>query len=80
LTVNLKPGEERFYEIKPNRELILGQAISSGFGVAMAGHGVYGLGAGGPGTLSNCESYFSIVPVGRGYALKELANIRESKQ
>jgi hypothetical protein len=80
ISVELKPGEEQFFEIKPNTDLIMGEAISGGLAAGLASKGVYGAGGGGGGKAANCASYFSVAPVDRAYALKQLATIRESKQ
>lgn len=78
--LTLLPGEEQFFEVKPNKDLIMSRAISAGFSAGLASNGVYGVGAGGSGQLPNCTSYFSLVPVAREEAVKLLVDIRESKQ
>ncbi|SHG70393.1 hypothetical protein [Massilia sp. CF038] len=78
--VDAKPGEELFFEIRPNKDLILGRAISAGVGAGLAHGGVYGTGNDPMGKMNNCQSFFSMVPVERSAALKILSDVHESSQ
>lgn len=77
--VTLLPGEERFFEIKANRDFIVGRAISAGMSAGLAFNGIYGTGGGDTGG-ENCTTYFSLIPVKREDALKMLVDLRETKQ
>lgn len=78
--VSLAPRDELFFEVKPASGRILGEAISAGFAVAGSMAGQYGGGVTFATTDKPCTGYFSIAPVERAYALKQLATIRESSQ
>lgn len=81
--VAVAPNEELFFELKPNRDLILGNAIAAG-GAALTSATIGG-GYGGPGAVhregaSNCRSYFSMTRILREQALKQLESLGESPQ
>jgi len=77
--VTLLPGEERFFEIKTNRDFVVGNAISAGISAGMSFNGIYGTGGRANGG-ENCATYFSLIPVKREDALKMLSDLRETKQ
>jgi hypothetical protein len=81
MRVSVSPGEELFFELKPNKERIFSEAISGGINAGFAHKGIYGAPA--PyqeGAVPVCGSYFSMVQRSREDALRELESIRETKQ
>ncbi len=80
ILVSAKQGEELFFEVKPNTDRILGESVTAGMNAGLRAKGIYGADSNSETKKRNCSGYFSVVPVDRDYALKQLESIRETKQ
>ena len=85
LRVLVTADEELFFEVKPNVDRIMGEAVAAGMSAGFQASGrytatAYYAGKGYDEGMSNCQGYFSIAQVSRENALKELVSIRESAQ
>lgn len=84
--VNLAAGENRFFEIKPNSETIIANAISNGIAAGFNYAGEYASGNAAASMSESsfnpkkCNGIFYIFSVEQNYALKKLESIRESTQ
>jgi hypothetical protein len=77
---SLEPSRELFFELKPNTGRVVGEAVIAGVSTGWAASGIYQTMSGQAADPNNCSGYFSIAPVDREYAQKQLATIRASAQ